>query len=101
MRRTEGNNAMWKRSLTVLAAGLLGIAIGVPAFTQAPAPLTPVAQTPPAAAPTTPTGPATLTKVDADAWLDGFMPYALARGDVAGAVVIVVKDGQIVTQRGF
>jgi CubicO group peptidase (beta-lactamase class C family) len=92
---------MWKRSLTVLAAGLLGIAIGVPAFTQAPAPLTPVAQTPPPAAPTTPTGLATLTKADADAWLDGFMPYALARGDVAGAVVVVVKDGQIVTQRGF
>ena len=91
---------MWKRSLTVLAAGLLGIAVGVPAFTQAPAPLTPVAQTPPAA-PTTPTGPAALTKADADAWLDGFMPYALARGDVAGAVVVVVKDGQVVTQRGF
>ncbi|WBY08783.1 serine hydrolase [Sphingomonas sp. 7/4-4] len=92
---------MWKRSLAVLAAGLLGIAIGVPAFTQAPAPLTPVAQTPPPAAPTTPTGLATLTKADADAWLDGFMPYALARGDVAGAVVVVVKDGQVVTQRGF
>nr|WP_294810296.1 serine hydrolase domain-containing protein [uncultured Sphingomonas sp.] len=92
---------MWKRSLAVLAAGLLGIAIGVPAFTQAPAPLTPVAQTPPPAAPTTPTGLATLTKADADAWLDGFMPYALARGDVAGAVVVVVKGGQVVTQRGF
>lgn len=92
---------MWKRSLTVLAAGLLGIAVGVPAFTQAPAPLTPVAQTPPAAAPSAPAGPVTLTKADADAWLDGFMPYALARGDVAGAVVVVVKDGQVVTQRGF
>ena len=92
---------MWKRSLTVLAAGLLGIAIGVPAFTQAPAPLTPLAQTPPPAAPATPAGAGALTKADADAWLDGFMPYALARGDVAGAVVVVVKDGQVVTQRGF
>jgi CubicO group peptidase (beta-lactamase class C family) len=92
---------MWKRSLTVLAASLLGIAIGVPAFTQAPAPLTPVAQTPAPAAPVAPAGLAALTKTDADAWLDGFMPYALARGDVAGAVVVVVKDGQVVTQRGF
>jgi len=92
---------MWKRSLTVLAAGLLGIAVGVPAFTQAPAPLTPVPQAATPAVPATPTGPATLTKTDADAWLDGFMPYALARGDVAGAVVVVVKDGQVVTQRGF
>ncbi|TGX54003.1 serine hydrolase [Sphingomonas gei] len=91
---------MWKRSLTMLAAGLLGLVVGVPAFTQAPAPLTPVAQTPPAA-PATPAGSATLTKTDADAWLDGFLPYALARGDIAGAVVVVVKDGQVVTQRGF
>lgn len=92
---------MWKRSLTMLAAGLLGLAVGVPAFTQAPAPLTPVAQAPAPAVPTAPAGTAALTKVDADAWLDGFMPYALARGDVAGAVVVVVKDGQILTQRGF
>jgi CubicO group peptidase (beta-lactamase class C family) len=92
---------MWKRSLIMLAAGLLGIAAGVPAFTQAPAPLTPVPQTP-APAPAGPQSAApSLTKADADAWLDGFMPYALARGDVAGAVVVIVKDGQVVTQRGF
>ncbi|WP_325542558.1 serine hydrolase domain-containing protein [Sphingopyxis sp.] len=42
-----------------------------------------------------------LTKGDVDAWLDGFMPYALERGRAAGAVVVVVKDGQILTQRGF
>ncbi|RJF93448.1 serine hydrolase domain-containing protein [Sphingomonas cavernae] len=42
-----------------------------------------------------------LTRVDVDAWLDGYMPYALQRGDVAGAVVVVVKDGQVLTQRGY
>lgn len=42
-----------------------------------------------------------LTRQDADAWLDGFMPYALAEADIAGAVVVIVRDGQIVTQRGF
>ncbi len=42
-----------------------------------------------------------LTTADVDAWLDGYMPYALATGDIAGAVVAVVKDGQIVTERGF
>jgi CubicO group peptidase (beta-lactamase class C family) len=92
---------MWKRSLTMLAAALLGIAVGVPAFTQAPTPLTPVPQAPAATVPATPAGVAALTKADADAWLDGFMPYALARGDVAGAVVVIVRDGQVVTQRGF
>ena len=42
-----------------------------------------------------------LTKVDVDAWLDGYMPYALETGEIAGAVVSVVKDGEILTSRGF
>lgn len=42
-----------------------------------------------------------LTREDLNEWLDGFMGYALPDGDVAGAVVVIVKDGQILTQRGF
>ena len=42
-----------------------------------------------------------LVKSDIDAWLDGYMPHALKRGDAAGAVVVVVKDGAVLTQRGF
>ena len=38
---------------------------------------------------------------DVDAWLDGYMPYAMETGDIAGAVVVVVKDGQVLTERGF
>jgi CubicO group peptidase (beta-lactamase class C family) len=41
------------------------------------------------------------TRADVDAWLDGFMPYALRAGNVAGAVVVVVKDGGLLTARGF
>jgi CubicO group peptidase (beta-lactamase class C family) len=44
---------------------------------------------------------APLTPADVNAWLDGFMPYALARGDIPGAVVVVVKDGQVIAQRGY
>ncbi|NIJ35909.1 CubicO group peptidase (beta-lactamase class C family) [Sphingopyxis panaciterrae] len=55
-----------------------------------------------AAAPTAGPAPvAALTKQDIDSWLDGYMPFALERGDLAGAVVVVVKDGQVLTQRGF
>lgn len=54
-----------------------------------------------ASGPYTKSAPHRLDKADVDAWLDGFMPYALQRGDAAGAVVVVVKDGQILTQRGF
>ncbi|MCB2114514.1 MAG: beta-lactamase family protein [Parvularculaceae bacterium] len=48
----------------------------------------------------TPGSPA-LTREDVDAWLDGFMPYAIAQGDIVGAQVTVVKDGEILTSRGF
>jgi CubicO group peptidase (beta-lactamase class C family) len=45
--------------------------------------------------------PRPLTREDLEAWLDGFMPYALATGDVAGAVVVVVKDGSTLLQKGY
>src|SRR5690606_32516940 len=54
-----------------------------------------------AAAATLPGAAAALTKQDVDGWLDGFLPFALERGDLAGAVVVVVKDGEVLTQRGF
>ncbi|WP_246448797.1 serine hydrolase domain-containing protein [Sphingomonas sabuli] len=52
--------------------------------------------------PTTPRqGPESLSKEDVDAWLDGYMRYALGKNDIAGAVVTVVKDGQLLTKRGY
>jgi CubicO group peptidase (beta-lactamase class C family) len=42
-----------------------------------------------------------LTAEDANAWLDGYMPYALHSGDIAGAVVAIVKDGKVLTERGY
>jgi len=42
-----------------------------------------------------------LTRTDVEAWLDGYMPYALAAGDIVGAVVVVVKDGEVLLQKGY
>ncbi|HEX3233923.1 MAG TPA: serine hydrolase [Gemmatimonadales bacterium] len=42
-----------------------------------------------------------LTRADVEAWLDGYLPYALQRGDIAGAVVVVVKDGAILLEKGY
>src|SRR5690242_5295879 len=42
-----------------------------------------------------------LTKVDVEAWLDGFMPSSLQRNDVAGAVVVVVSDNQVLLAKGY
>ena len=43
----------------------------------------------------------TLDKTDLDAWLDGYMPFALNTSDIPGAVVVVVRDGQVLSARGF
>ncbi len=48
-----------------------------------------------------PAGAAQLTRADVQAWLDGFLPYALQRGDIAGAVVAVVKDGEVLFKKGY
>jgi CubicO group peptidase (beta-lactamase class C family) len=53
------------------------------------------------AAPAAPPAAVTLTAADANGWLDGYLPYALKTGDIAGAVVAIVKDGQVLTARGY
>lgn len=42
-----------------------------------------------------------LTEADLGAFLDGFVPTALGRGDIAGAVVVVVKDGKVLVEKGY
>ena len=69
--------------------------------TTAPPAAAPQATVSPAAAPAGASAAVPLTAEDVNAWLDGYMPYALHTGDIAGAVVAVVKDGQIVTERGY
>ncbi len=64
-----------------------------------PSPLTPQTATAPAAL-EVPAGPQ-LTRADAEAWLDGFMNFAIQRGDIPGAVVVIVKDGEVLVQKGF
>jgi CubicO group peptidase (beta-lactamase class C family) len=42
-----------------------------------------------------------LDTADVNAWLDGFLLYPLRFAEIPGGVVVIVKDGQIVTERGF
>lgn len=84
---------------TFLSASLLC------ALAQAQVPPAPLAAAAPPAAEAPEQAPASvapqLTREDLEAWLDGFLPYALARGNVAGGIVVVVKDGQVLLQKGF
>jgi CubicO group peptidase (beta-lactamase class C family) len=42
-----------------------------------------------------------LDAANVDAWVEGFFPYALASGDIAGAAVVIVRNGQVLVQRGY
>lgn len=42
-----------------------------------------------------------LTKVDLEAFLDALLPAQLVNRDIAGAVVAVVKDGQVLLAKGY
>jgi len=87
------------------------VAFVVPAVAEAPTSLAPAptvtAVIGPGATPAPPSpasqpgGAPPLTAQDVTAWLDGFMPYALQRGNIAGAVVVVVKDGQPLVEKGY
>ena len=89
------------------AAALL-IAAAFPGATSAqgplaPNPLTPVqhASASTSSGPSRPTVAHILTREDLEPWLDGIMTYGLKRGDVAGGVVVVVKDGQPFLEKGY
>ncbi|MGH8879385.1 MAG: serine hydrolase domain-containing protein [Stackebrandtia sp.] len=57
------------------------------------------APAPPIASPPSDVGE--LTKTDVNSWLDGSVPASLERAGIAGAAVTVVKDGEILTSRGY
>jgi CubicO group peptidase (beta-lactamase class C family) len=75
-------------SLSLTVAVHAALAEQAPASGAAPATAGPAAAHP-------------LERADLEPWLDGFMPYAIERGDVAGGVVAVVKNGELVFAKGY
>ena len=87
----------WSRVSAAIGAALV---LAIPSL-GASAPATPpaVQPAPASASAATPTHP--LTAPDLEAWLDGLMPTALNTAQVPGAVVVVVKDGQVLLEKGY
>lgn len=86
-------------NVRTLVAALIGVALllaggSVPAAAEPPAGL-------PTPNPAAARGAADLTTRDVNAWLDGLLPAALDASGIPGAAVAVVKDGKVVTTRGF
>jgi CubicO group peptidase (beta-lactamase class C family) len=42
-----------------------------------------------------------MTVADLSTFFDGMLPYMLARGDIAGGAVVVVKDGNVLFAHGY
>jgi CubicO group peptidase (beta-lactamase class C family) len=94
----SGLPGMPEAGATVVKAALIVLGTMQLAFVSAAAAQAPsdnnAAATPPAIA-------RTLDSSDLQAWLDGLLPHALKTGDIAGVVVAVVKDGNVLLQRGY
>jgi len=96
----------------VVCAALVGASLFAGAADAPLSPVTPRPGTPPAPAVDSapapgplPAGTATvahpLTAEDVEAWLDGLVPAALVTARTPGAVVAVVKDGQLLLEKGY
>lgn len=77
-----------------IIALLLGFAAAIPTAKADPKLAAPPARTSTARA-------HELTPASLEKWLDGFLVEALRESDIAGAVVVVVKDGKIFFQKGY
>ncbi len=102
MPRSGGASPM--RSRVMAAAVWAAVAVRATAgFAQQAPSLVPPVAAPVVSSPAAPSAQASapLTRADVEAWLDGYLPYALERGNIAGAVVVIVKDGQVLLQKGY
>ena len=85
-----------KRVVHVLMAVVLACAAGsAVAQVPKPAPHEQVATTTP------PPASHALTADDLSTFFGGLLPYMLARGDIAGGAIVVVKDGQVLFAHGY
>jgi CubicO group peptidase (beta-lactamase class C family) len=87
---------------------LLALCILLPALALPPQTPAPPKTAAPAAAAEAKSSPATslpavhpLEKADLEAFFDGLVPLQMERSDVAGATVLVVKDGKEILKKGY
>lgn len=92
-----------KQPGTLLRSLLAALFCCAAAISQAPKtiPQAPVPQPTSAAEPKVSEPAHEMTAADVSAFLDGFMPMQLERENIAGAVVLVVKDGRVLFAKGY
>src|SRR5277367_5560181 len=98
-----GDMTRLRALLLVPALCILLPALALPP--QTPAPLKTAAPPATPEAKPSPTTPAPvvhpLEKADLEAFFDGLVPLQMERSDVAGATILVMKDGKEVLKKGY
>jgi CubicO group peptidase (beta-lactamase class C family) len=96
-------SAIWVWVIRISSAAVPFILLTCTCWGQKPQvnPLAPKAKRP--TIPETPVKPGTheMTAEDVSAFLDGIMPQQLAKDDIAGAVISIVKDGKVLFAKGY
>jgi len=95
--------------MRIFRVAALAIGLVFPLIVRAQAPPAQVPAAPPAAQPhseektppATPAGVHPLEQADLQAFFDGIIPMQLERSDIAGASVLVMKDGNVLLQKGY
>jgi CubicO group peptidase (beta-lactamase class C family) len=92
------------RRCCLIATLIIAIPVAVRGQGPAPSPLISLPSPPPAKIPTAApqqSPPAAFTKQDFETFLDALIPSQLQTRNIAGAVVSVVKDGQVLFTKGY
>ena len=87
-----------------IAALIIALRVSANAQGPAPSPLISLPSPPPAKVPAVAPQPSpapALTRQDFETFLDALIPSQLQNRDIAGAVVSVVKDGQVLFAKGY
>ena len=91
--------------MRLIRKAMIGLAAlaALPLAAQGPVPAPAAKKAEAAAVPPAKTAaaPVALDAKDLEAWMDGYLPYALERARIPGAVVVIVKDGEVVLQKGY
>jgi len=96
-------SSMWQLMWVAACGFVLASIVSFPGWAQKPKtnPLVPKVQPPAPTQQPAEAGTHELTAPDVEAFLSGLMPLQLGREDIAGAVVLVVKDGKVLYGNGY
>ncbi len=92
------------KTMRFIRKAMIGLAAlaAVPLAAQGPVPVPAAKKSVAAPVPVVePVDTAALNPADLEAFLDGFLPYALERGRIPGAVVVVVRGDQVLLEKGY